>query len=98
MKLELDGKRVLITGASKGIGYACAEAFVAEGAQVAMVSRSQANLDAALARMQHGAHAPMVFAADMTRAEEAERMAAEVESRLGAIDVLVNSAGAARRY
>ncbi|MEP6943989.1 MAG: SDR family oxidoreductase [Betaproteobacteria bacterium] len=98
MNLELDGKRVLVTGASKGIGYACAEAFAAEGARVAIVSRSRANLDAALARFPRGAHAPTAFAADMTRADEAERMVDEVESRLGAIDILVNSAGAARRY
>jgi len=47
MELGLNGKNVLITGGSKGIGLACARAFLAEGARVAIVSRAQPNLDAA---------------------------------------------------
>ena len=48
MKLGLEGKVVIVTGGSKGIGLACARAFLVEGGRVAIVSRSQANLDAAL--------------------------------------------------
>ena len=98
MDLNLAGRVVIVTGASKGIGYACAEAFAAEGAIVALVSRSQANLDAALARFPRGASAPIAIAADMTSHDAADEMVARVEKTLGAIDVLVNSAGAARRY
>jgi NAD(P)-dependent dehydrogenase (short-subunit alcohol dehydrogenase family) len=98
MELDLADKIVVITGASKGIGYACAEAFAAEGARVTMVSRNQANLDAALARFARSKHAPLAIAADMTRVEDAQRMVEQVESQSGPIDVLVNSAGAARRY
>ena len=47
MDLALSGRRVLITGGSKGIGLACAKAFVAEGARVAIVSRDTANLESA---------------------------------------------------
>src|ERR1700694_3712657 len=90
MDLNLAGRVVIVTGASKGIGYACAEAFAAEGAKVALVSRSQANLDAALARFPRGRSAPIAIAA--------EEMVARVEQTLGEIEVLVNSAGAARRY
>lgn len=98
MDLNLAGRVVIVTGASKGIGYACAEAFAAEGARVALVSRSQANLDAALARFPRGASAPIAIAADMTSHDAADEMVAKVEKTLGDIDVLVNSAGAARRY
>jgi NAD(P)-dependent dehydrogenase (short-subunit alcohol dehydrogenase family) len=98
MDLHLAGRVVIVTGASKGIGYACAEAFAAEGARVALVSRSQANLDAVLARFPRGGNAPVAVAADMTSSDAAAEMVATVEKTLGEIDVLVNSAGAARRY
>ena len=98
MDLKLDGRVVVVTGASKGIGYSCAEAFAVEGAKVALVSRSQANLDVALARLPRGGSAPLAIAADMTSREGTEAMVARVENTLGDIDVLVNSAGAARRY
>jgi NAD(P)-dependent dehydrogenase (short-subunit alcohol dehydrogenase family) len=98
MDLKLKDKIVVVTGASKGIGRACAEAFANEGARVVLVSRSRANLDAALASWPNGAPAALTIAADMSDAAQAERMAATIESDLGAIDILVNSAGAARRY
>src|SRR5262249_39251861 len=92
MDLELEGRTVVVTGASKGIGYACAEAFAREGAKVALVSRSAQNLDAALARLPAGKHKPIAIVADLVRAQDAARMAADIEAALGAIDVLVNSA------
>lgn len=98
MNLDLKDKAVVVTGASKGIGYACAVAFAAEGARVVLVSRSEANLRDALARFPKSPHAPRTIAADLVRAEDAERMAAAAETMLGPVDVLVNSAGAAKRY
>lgn len=98
MNLGLQDKAVVVTGGSKGIGYACAAAFAQEGARVAVVSRSAANLDAALARFPATPHAPIAIRADLVRTEEAERMVVDAERSLGPIDVLVNSAGAARRY
>jgi NAD(P)-dependent dehydrogenase (short-subunit alcohol dehydrogenase family) len=93
MDLGLNGKAVVITGGSKGIGFACAKAFVAEGARVGIVSRSQANLDAALAELPGG----FGFAANLSDAAQAARMIDAMVAHFGAIDVLVNSAGAARR-
>jgi len=92
------GKAVVVTGASKGIGFACAEAFARAGARVALVSRSRANLDAALAKLSDVAHPPIAIVADLRDANEAARAIAEAEDKLGPIDVLVNSAGAAKRY
>jgi NAD(P)-dependent dehydrogenase (short-subunit alcohol dehydrogenase family) len=98
MELGLADKVVVVTGASKGIGYACAEAFAREGARVVLVSRSRANLDAALAKFPAMRHAPAAIAADLSRADAAEQTIADAERDAGPIDVLVNSAGAARRY
>jgi len=93
MDLGLKQKRVLITGGSKGIGLACARAFRAEGAQVAIVSRSQANLDAAKKDLQEC----YCIAADLTDPAAAAAMVERVEKEFGPIEVLVNSAGAAKR-
>jgi len=98
MDLGLADQVVVVTGASKGIGFACAEAFAREGARVALVSRSRANLDAALAKIAGARHAPSAFVADLIDPAQAARTIDEVERALGPIDVLVNSAGAAKRY
>jgi NAD(P)-dependent dehydrogenase (short-subunit alcohol dehydrogenase family) len=93
MDLELRGRRVLITGGSKGIGLACARAFLDEGATVAIVSRSEANLAAARETL-----GPVTtYAADLSDATAAAAVTERAERELGTIDVLVNSAGAARR-
>jgi len=93
MDLGLKDKKVLITGGSKGIGLACAKAFVAEGARVALVSRSREKLEAARKTLQDC----YTVAADLTDAAAAAAMVERVEKEFGALDVLVNSAGAAKR-
>lgn len=93
MDLGLRNRLVLITGGSKGLGLACARVFQAEGARIALVSRSRANLDAARALLGD----VYVVAADLVDAEAAAAMVEQVEAQLGPIDILVNSAGAARR-
>ena len=94
MELGLKDRAVLITGGSKGIGLACAQAFLDEGARVAIVSRDRGNLDKAAAQLGK----VTLITADLSRADEAGRMAREAQATLGPIDVLVNSAGAAKRY
>ncbi len=93
MNLALNGRVALVTGGSKGIGLACAKTLLAEGARVAIVSRDPANIASALAKLP-GAEG---VAADFGDAASALAAIDEVERRLGAIDILVNSAGAARR-
>ena len=93
MELGLKNKVVLVTGGSKGIGFACAQAFAAEGARIAICSRSRDNIDKASAKIQEA----FGVAADLVDAAAAEKAIETVESRLGPIDVLVNSAGAAKR-
>lgn len=90
-----EGRAVMVTGASKGIGFACAEAFARAGAKVAIVSRSRENLDAALAKL--GAKVAAI-AADLRDPIDAARAVDEAEAAVGPLDVLVNSAGAAKRY
>lgn len=91
MDLQLSGKRVLITGASKGIGLGVARVFAEEGCDVVLVARRGEVLEAACGKIRtdYGVTAQAV-AADLSRQDEVERVAAEV----GAIDVLVNNAGA----
>ena len=93
MDLGLAGRRVLVTGGSKGIGFACAAGFAAEGAIVAICARDPDPIAEA------GRRIPGLrgFAADCADAEAAARMVEAVEAEVGPIDVLVNSAGAARR-
>jgi NAD(P)-dependent dehydrogenase (short-subunit alcohol dehydrogenase family) len=98
MNLGLEDKVVIVTGGSKGIGLACARAFLAEGGRVAIVSRSRANLDAALRDLAAPADHLIDVSCDLTGRSAANAMAAEVEQRLGPVEVLVNSAGAARHY
>lgn len=93
MELGLTDKVVVVTGGSKGIGLACARAFLEEGARVGIVSRSQANIDRATAELGRVAG----HGADLIDPEAARRAVDALEAELGPIDVLVNSAGAARR-
>jgi NAD(P)-dependent dehydrogenase (short-subunit alcohol dehydrogenase family) len=101
MDLELDGKHILITGGSKGIGLACARAFLLEGARVSLVSRSEDNLQAGLKTLQQAlpdaSDRMSIFAADLKDPAAALAVLDKVELTVGPVDVLVNSAGAARR-
>jgi short-subunit dehydrogenase len=99
MDLNLRDKHVLITGGSKGIGLACAQAFLEEGAKVTLVSRDTANLNAARQTLQATFAADRIHtvAANLRDALAALAALDSAEVRFGAVDVLVNSAGAAKR-
>jgi NAD(P)-dependent dehydrogenase (short-subunit alcohol dehydrogenase family) len=101
MDLRLDGKHVLITGGSKGIGLACARVFLQEGARLALVSRSADNLRQGVQTLEEampGCAARIVtIVADLRDPAAALAALDEAEQAGGPVDILVNSAGAARR-
>jgi NAD(P)-dependent dehydrogenase (short-subunit alcohol dehydrogenase family) len=99
MDLHLRDKHILITGGSKGIGLASAQAFLDEGARVSLVSRDEANLSAARQTLQNTHPADRIYtvAANLRDASAALRALDSAEAALGPVDVLVNSAGAAKR-
>ncbi|MGQ4274651.1 SDR family oxidoreductase [Terrihabitans sp. B22-R8] len=97
MDLGLHQKNVLITGGSKGLGLAAARAFAAEGARVAILSRSADNLAKAQAELSAEGFAVETVVADLADPAAATRAVDEAEARLGPLDILINSAGAAKR-
>ena len=86
--MELAGRRVLITGASRGIGQALAERFAAAGARVALVARSDGPLKELAGRLGGTAHS-----ADLCDPEQLAGLVERVEADGGPVDVLVNNAG-----
>ena len=98
MKLNLERKVVLVTGGSKGIGLACARGFAEEKARVAIASRSQENLDRARQTLAKEGFEVAALRGDLSNPGDAQSIVSSTERLLGPIDVLVNSAGAAKRY
>ena len=86
--MEFTGKIVLITGASEGIGAACAHALRERGARLALVARSEGKL-----RSVAGPD-DLVLPADLTRAQDREQAVQQALAHFGRIDILINNAGA----
>lgn len=89
---------VIVTGASRGIGRAIAEAFAREGARVAVNYRADgAGAQETARRIEAAGGKSTVIQADVSRAGDVERLVSQAEATLGAVDVLVNNAGVVLR-
>jgi NAD(P)-dependent dehydrogenase (short-subunit alcohol dehydrogenase family) len=91
--LSLDAQVALVTGASRGIGAAVAEALARAGAAVACAARTVDQVEASATRIRARGGRACAVRLDVTRADEIAAAVREVEARLGPIDVLVNNAG-----
>ncbi|MFE9611475.1 SDR family NAD(P)-dependent oxidoreductase [Streptomyces sp. NPDC006012] len=93
MDLQLTGRRAVITGGSRGIGFAIGRALAAEGASVALVARSAGHVEEQAALLQSETGAEVIgVAADTGDDASVTEMAGMVRDRLGGVDILVNNA------
>ena len=90
----LEGKVAIVTGASRGIGKAIAQQFIAQGAKVAFTYRSSAEAAAALEQeLSAGGGTVKGFQSDAASMTDAERLVGEVVDAFGTVDIVINNAG-----
>ena len=95
MDLQLTGKVALITGATGGLGAACARELAREGARLFLCARTESDLEELAAELRKaGCDSVSSLAADLTSPEAAGAVAVSAETAFGKVDVLVNCAGA----
>jgi NAD(P)-dependent dehydrogenase (short-subunit alcohol dehydrogenase family) len=94
---SLSGKHVLVTGASSGIGAGLAEGFARRGATVGICARRADRLAEVLARVREHSPASQSWTIDLSDLDGLEAFVADVDAKLGGVDVLVNNAGIPKR-
>ncbi len=97
ISIDLSGKCALVTGASQGIGRACAEWLSRAGASVGLAARNQENLEEVAAGIRAGGGRAEPLPCDLTEAGRPEWVVEETVGRLGGLDIVVNVAGVSRR-
>ncbi|HEY5026217.1 MAG TPA: SDR family NAD(P)-dependent oxidoreductase [Acidimicrobiales bacterium] len=97
MAYDVAGKRVLVTGASSGIGAGLAEALARAGATVGLVARRTDRLAAVLERCRHHSPDSRMWVADLADPAAVDDLAVAAMTELGGVDVLVNNAGIPKR-
>jgi NAD(P)-dependent dehydrogenase (short-subunit alcohol dehydrogenase family) len=99
MDIKLTGRKALITGGSKGIGLAIARTFAEAGADVAVMARGQAALDAAVAALgTRPGQKVLALACDVSRADDIKAGFAKVTEAFSHVDILVNNAGSSQAH
>lgn len=93
----LAGRVAVVTGASRGLGKAMAEALAAEGARVALVSRSEDDLDRVAGEIADSGGDAAVFVTDVAREDQVKKTKEKVLARFGTVHILINNAGLAVR-
>jgi NAD(P)-dependent dehydrogenase (short-subunit alcohol dehydrogenase family) len=93
MKMKLQDRTAVITGASKGLGRAMALALAAEGARVSLVSRDREKLTAVADEVTAAGGRATVFAADVTNEDDVRRVESEILAVYGQVNILINNAG-----
>jgi short-subunit dehydrogenase len=97
MAFSLKGKKVLVTGASSGIGAALAEAFALEGAVVGICARRAERLAETLQRCRESSPDSRMWVVDLSVPDDVDRLASSALEALGSVDILVNNAGIPKR-
>ncbi len=95
MKRSLSDKTVVITGASSGIGEACAKVFAQRGARVVLAARNTEALKRICAGLPDGRH--LLVQADVSKEEDCRRLIQSAVAKFGTVDILVNNAGISMR-
>ena len=91
--VKLDGKVVVITGASSGIGEATAEALAEEGATVVVAARREERLSELVERLNGGGGKALAVECDVTDEEQAHALIQRAKDEFGRVDILINNAG-----
>lgn len=91
--MRFKGKRVIVTGGGSGIGKATAEAFLSEGAKVAIFDISERSGKKVIEELKQKGYNPLLFVGDVSRSADVKRMVKGAVAKLGGIDVLFNNAG-----
>jgi 3-oxoacyl-[acyl-carrier protein] reductase len=94
--MKLEGRVALVTGASQGIGHACARALAREGASVALAARNQQKLDQLVAEITAAGGKAAAFVIDFSDEEQVKSGVKSALAQFGKIDILVNNAGITR--
>jgi 3-oxoacyl-[acyl-carrier protein] reductase len=96
MSSSLEGRTALVTGASQGIGRACALALAKAGARVGLAARNETKLNEVAAEIATAGGAAAVFALDIAGEESIKNCAKAAIAHFGSVEILVNNAGITR--